>query len=179
MEIYVPSDSKNTNSKQIDFCVPYFFSFMSVVRCITKLPVCRIEGTVVHGFKRGSTLLDCPTANICTDHIQDAIKGFKKGVYYGWASLHGTVYKMVANIGVNPSFGNEHISVEVHLLHEFSQDFYDENLKVLILGSIRTESKFSSLDELKTAIHEDCGIAEKLLDDQEYSSYKSDSFFMG
>lgn len=152
---------------------------MSVVRCITKLPVCRIEGTVVHGYRRGSTLLDCPTANICTDHIQDTIKDFKKGVYYGWASLHGVVYKMVANIGKNPSFGNEHVSVEVHLLHTFSQDFYDENLKVVILGSIRTESKFSSLEELKTAIHEDCGIAEKLLDDEEYSSFKSDSFLLG
>lgn len=133
---------------------------------------------MVHGFKRGSTLLNCPTANICTDHVQNAIKDLKQGVYYGWASLNGAVYKMVANIGKNPSFGNEHISVEVHLLHEFSQDFYDENLKVLILGSIRTESKFSSLEELKTAIHEDCGIAEKLLDDIEYSSFKTDSFLL-
>ena len=149
---------------------------MSVLRCITKLSPCRFEGIIVHGYKRGTTLLDCPTANICTDKIQDVIKGFKMGVYYGWASLHGVVYKMVANIGRNPSFGNEYVSVEVHLLHKFDEDFYDETLKVLILGSIRTESKFSSLEELKKAIHEDCGIAESLLDQAEYAPFETDSF---
>ena len=119
----------------------------------------------MHGYKRGTTLLDCPTANICTDKIQDVIKGFKMGVYYGWASF-----------GRNPSFGNEYVSVEVHLLHKFDEDFYDETLKVLILGSIRTESKFSSLEELKKAIHEDCGIAESLLDQAEYAPFETDSF---
>lgn len=150
---------------------------MSVVRCITPLEPVFIEGHVVHGFKRGSTLLNCPTANVCTDEIQDKIQHFKRGVYFGWASLKGIVYKMIANIGKNPSFGNDEVSVEVHILHQFDEDFYDENLKVLILGSIRTETKFTSLEELKKTIHEDCGIAEELLNNQEYRSFQMNSPF--
>ena len=85
---------------------------------------------------------------------------------------------MVANIGRNPSFDNEEVSVEVHLLHSFDNDFYDEHLKVLVLGSIRTESKFSSLEGLKEAIHEDCRIAEQVLEEEQYSVYRNDSFLL-
>ena len=85
---------------------------------------------------------------------------------------------MVANIGKNPSFGNDLMTVEVHLLHKFNHDFYDEQLKVVILGSIRTENKFNSLNELKVAIHEDCHIAESLLDEKIYSGFKCDAFLL-
>ena len=156
----------------------HFLLFMSIARCITKLDPVRLEGVVVHGFKRGTTLLDCPTANVCPDSIQDKIRGFRMGVYFGWASLRGIVYKMVANIGKNPSFDNGVVSVEVHLLHQFDHDFYDDTLKVLILGSIRTESKFSSLSELKEAIHEDCRIADHLLSEEQYSRYQSDRYLL-
>ena len=167
---------RNTSSETPSF--PLSFIFMSVVRCITKLDPVRLEGVIVHGFKRGSTLLDCPTANVCTKGIQDLICDFKVGVYFGWTSLRGVVYKMVANIGRNPSFDNEEVSVEVHLLHSFDKDFYDEHLKVLVLGSIRTESKFSSLEGLKEAIHEDCRIAEQVLEEEQYSVYRNDSFLL-
>lgn len=150
---------------------------MSVLRCITKIDPIRIEGVVLHGFRRGSSLLDCPTANLAADLLQNKIGHLKLGVYYGWASLHGTVYKMVANIGKNPSFANEYVTVEVHLLHKFEEDFYDETLRVLILGSIRTESRFNSLDQLKTAIHKDCSIAEDLLEQTEYKHFRNDSYF--
>ena len=152
--------------------------FMSVLRCVTKLDPVRLEGAIIHGFKRGTKLLDCPTANVCPEVVQDQIRHFKMGVYFGWTSLKGVIYKMVANIGRNPSFSNEGVSVEVHLLHSFDEDFYDENLKVLIIGSIRTESKFSSVEELKMAIHEDCRSAERLLDEEQYSIYRNDPFLL-
>lgn len=151
---------------------------MSVVRCITRIDPIRIEGVVLHGFRRGSTLLDCPTANLSADLLQDKIGNLKLGVYYGWAQLRGIVYKMVANIGKNPSFGNKYVTIEVHLLHKFDEDFYDESIRVLILGSIRTESRFSSLDDLKTAIHQDCGIATDLLDEDIYQNFKEDAYFV-
>lgn len=154
------------------------FPKMSVVRCITRLEPCYIQGVVLHGFRRGTTLLDCPTANLPTENIQNRIQHFKMGVYFGWASLRGEVYKMVANIGKNPSFGNAFMTVEVHLLHTFNHDFYDEELRVVILGSIRTENKFNSLEELKTAIHEDCRIAESLLEEEAYSGFKHDAFLL-
>ena len=94
------------------------------------------------------------------------------GVYFGWAKLKGETFKMIANIGKNPSFGNDKVSVEVHLLHQFEEDFYDENLQVVIVGSIRTETKFASLEELKITIHEDCRIAEELLNEEQYLSFR-------
>ena len=151
---------------------------MNVARCITRLDPCYIRGEVLHGFQRGRTLLDCPTANLPTGDIQNRIRHFKMGVYFGWASLRGDVYKMVANIGKNPSFGNDYVTVEVHLLHKFDYDFYDEELKVVIVGSIRTETKFTSLDDLKTAIHRDCDIAETLLDEADYAAFKRDAFLI-
>ena len=150
---------------------------MSITRCIQRINPIRIEGVVVHGFRRGSTLLNCPTANLASEPLQGEIKHLKLGVYFGWCSLRGIVYKMVANIGKNPSFNNEHVTVEVHLLHHFEEDFYDESLRVLILGSIRTESKFNSLDELKEAIHKDCDIANGLLDEESVAEYQHDSYF--
>lgn len=151
---------------------------MSVVRCITKIDPIRIEGIVIHGFRRGSSLLNCPTANLAADLLQEKINHLKLGVYYGWASLHGKVYKMVANIGKNPSFDNKYVTVEVHLLHTFEEDFYDACLRVILLGSIRTESRFNSLEELKVAIHKDCDIAQDLLDDSDYSCYQNDSYLL-
>ena len=49
---------------------------------------------------------------------------------------------------------------------------------MLVLGSIRTESKFSSLEGLKEAIHEDCRIAEQVLEEEQYSVYRNDSFLL-
>ena len=152
---------------------------MSIARCIQRIDPIRLEGVVIHGFRRGSTLLNCPTANLAADLLQSKINHLKLGVYFGWCSLRGVVYKMVANIGKNPSFNNEYVTVEVHLLHQFEEDFYDESLRVLILGSIRTESKFNSLEELKEAIHTDCGIANGLLDEKDVAEYQHYSFFKG
>jgi len=47
------------------------------------------------------------SANLPESVIDALPKDLSTGIYYGWASLHGEVYKMVASIGWNPYYKNE------------------------------------------------------------------------
>lgn len=85
---------------------------------------------------------------------------------------------MVASIGWNPYYKNEKKSLEVHLLHKFEDDFYGEELKVIIGGYIRPEKDFSSLDELITEIKNDIAIAESQLEEPVINKLKNDDFLM-
>ncbi|KAJ1505453.1 riboflavin kinase [Coelomomyces lativittatus] len=57
------------------------------------------------------------------------------------------VYPMVMSLGWNPFFKNQKRSAEVHIIHEFEDDFYGEELRVIILGYIREEKNYSTLVE--------------------------------
>ena len=72
-----------------------------------------ISGTVVRGYRRG-TDMGFPTANIQSEKVIP-----KKGVYVIYALIEGSRYEGVLNIGYNPTFGNNELSVEGHLF-EFS-----------------------------------------------------------
>jgi riboflavin kinase/FMN adenylyltransferase len=118
----------------------------------------RVAGTVVHGQDRGGRLLGFPTANV---HLMDELFP-KTGVYCCWAELDGQVHKAVANIGYNPTFGNEVLSVEVHIL-DLDEDLYGRPLKVHFVQRLRGERKFSGLDELKTQIGKDIALGRTIL----------------
>ncbi|XP_011166636.1 riboflavin kinase [Solenopsis invicta] len=137
-----------------------------------------VSGIIIKGFGRGSRALGIPTANLSEPVVSALPKDLNTGIYYGWASLHGTVYKMVASIGWNPYYKNEKKSMEVHLLHKFQDDFYGEELKVIISGYIRPERDFSSLDELVTEIKNDIAIAERQLEEPVVNKLKNDDFLI-
>ncbi|KAL1294767.1 hypothetical protein AAHE18_19G163400 [Arachis hypogaea] len=87
------------------------------------------------------------------------------GVYFGWAGLSSRgVFKMVMNIGWNPYFDNKEKTIEPWILHKFDEDFYGEELRLIIVGYIRPEANFPSLESLIAKIHEDGEIAEKALE---------------
>lgn len=46
-------------------------------------------------------------ANLPESVINALPKELDTGIYYGWASLYGQVYKMVTSIGWNPYYKNE------------------------------------------------------------------------
>lgn len=57
------------------------------------------------------------------------------GIYYGWAKLidgpesnSSEVQRMVASVGTCPFYKNEKPSVEIHLIHQFAEDFYGASL---------------------------------------------------
>ncbi|XP_043475839.1 riboflavin kinase [Leptopilina heterotoma] len=140
------------------------------------LPYCT-TGKVVQGFGRGSKSLGIPTANLPEDVVDALPKEFGTGIYYGWALLEKSIYKMVMSIGWNPFYKNEKKSMEVHLIHEFPSDFYGETIKIIITGYIRPEKDFTSVDNLIKEIQNDIEIAKKKLDEPKMCEYKSHSFF--
>jgi FAD synthase len=99
------------------------------------------------------------------------------GVYIGWAGLanHG-VYKMVMNIGWSPYFNNAEKTVEPWLLHDFAENFYGVELRLVVVGYIRPEANFVSLEALVERIHEDGRIAKAALDMTPYSQYAEDPY---
>lgn len=136
-----------------------------------------IGGPVIKGFGRGSKILGIPTANLSADDLSSTIAQQPCGVYMGWAGLSTRgIYKMVMNIGWNPYFGNTKKTIEPWLLHEFEEDFYGEELRLVIVGYIRPEANFPSLEALIEKIHEDRRIAEEALDRLPYSQYSNEPF---
>ncbi|VDN29395.1 unnamed protein product [Cylicostephanus goldi] len=123
-----------------------------------------LRGRVVTGFGRGGKQLGCPTANIEEAVVETLPAEFPCGVFYGLARIEGEqVDKMVMSIGWNPHYKNEKKTLEVHLLRQFENDFYDSMMDVLILGFIRPMTAFNSLDELKAAISSDITLAKEEL----------------
>ena len=109
-----------------------------------------VSGVVEHGNAIGATL-GFPTANI---RLNSAKQLPASGVYSVVAQVNGVEYKALANIGTNPTVGNDHLSLEVHLL-DFQGNLYDQPLTISFLSFLREEKKFASLDELKKQITED------------------------
>ena len=64
----------------------------------------------------------------------------------------------------NPFFKNERKTVEPHLLHVFPADFYGAELRLCVVGYLRPEASFPSLDALIAAIHGDIDAARSSLD---------------
>ncbi|XP_062107305.1 bifunctional riboflavin kinase/FMN phosphatase isoform X2 [Humulus lupulus] len=144
-----------------------------------------IGGPVIKGFGRGSKVLGIPTvrfhifsANLSTDGYSALLSEHPAGVYFGWAGLsaRGMVFKMVMSLGWNPYFNNTEKTIEPWLLHDFDEDFYGEDLRLVIVGYIRPEANFSTLDNLIAKIHEDRRIAERALDLPLYSKFKDDPY---
>ncbi|VDN26445.1 unnamed protein product [Gongylonema pulchrum] len=136
------------------------------------------HGTVVNGFGRGGRQLGCPTANLDDSAISRLPSDFPTGVFYGFANINcGEVYGMVTSIGWNLHFKNERKTIEVHLLHDFEQDFYGAELRAIALGFLRPMSSFNSLDELKAAIGNDIEAARNLLSGPKMVPYKKSDFF--
>ena len=109
-----------------------------------------ISGVVEHGNAIGATL-GFPTANIrLSSHKQLPVSG----VYAVSANVDGVEYKALANIGTNPTVGNDYLSLEVHL-RDFQGDLYGKQLTIAFCSFLREERKFGSLEELQQQIAED------------------------
>lgn len=136
-------------------------------------------GEVVRGFGRGSKQLGIPTANFPNEVVENLPAEIGTGTYFGLAAVeNGPVYKMVMSIGWNPYFNNTHKSMETHIMHEFEEDFYGKTLRVAILGYLRPEMNFDSLEALINQIHDDIKQADKLLNQPDYQEYRNHSFFV-
>lgn len=137
-----------------------------------------VKGIVVKGFGRGSKQLGIPTANFPIEVVKQLPECIKTGIYFGFATVDKSeVFKMVMSIGWNPYFQNTQKSMEIHIIHQFDEDFYGLEMKACILGFMRPEKSFDSLDALILAIHNDIEEAKRKLGEPEFEKYKMDVFF--
>ena len=136
------------------------------------------SGTVVNGFGRGSTQIGMPTANYPDEVIEKLPSSFDQGVYYGWAQVNnGPVYKMVMSIGTNPYYNNEKKTMETYIMNKFESSFYGQELRVVVVGYLRSMRSFETLAKLVEAIKKDVEQADILLDRIENQMFKNDAYF--
>ncbi len=116
-----------------------------------------VSGTVVAGDGRGRTI-GFPTANL--GGIETMVPG--RGVYAVTASVDGTHFHGVANVGVRPTFGGNEETVEVHLF-DTDLDLYGQSMRMWFRSHLRDEMKFAGVEELVAQIQRDCEAARREL----------------
>jgi riboflavin kinase/FMN adenylyltransferase len=118
----------------------------------------QLNGIVGHGAARGAKI-GFPTANL--EQVQTALPG--PGVYVGRAWItgprsgdrsQGSVFPAAVNVGPNPTFGEQAVKIEVHLI-DFSGDLYGQPLKVDFLDRLRDVQPFPSVDALIAQLRRD------------------------
>lgn len=112
-------------------------------------PFC-IEGTVLSGLQNGRKM-GIPTANVQYD-AQMVLPG--NGVYAGITETDGRRLQSVVNVGMNPTFGAEVVTIESHIL-DFNEDLYGKQIRVFFEQRLRGDIKFNSMEALKAQIMRD------------------------
>jgi len=119
----------------------------------------RLKGHIVSGHKIGRKL-GFPTANMRVNEPFKVTPG--AGVYAVWGYFNGKRYKGMLSIGNRPTFNDENISIEVHLLH-FSATIYQEEIEVEFIRFLRENRKFDDIDVLKKQLEDDREQVDKIL----------------
>jgi len=114
-------------------------------------------GKVIWGADRGKKL-GFPTANL------EVLNGLypKTGVYAVEVIMGDKTYPGVADVGYNPTFGQNPLSVEVHIL-DFARDIYGEEIQLIFHERIRDEKTFENPESLAEQIRRDIDAAKKIL----------------
>ncbi len=109
----------------------------------------RLQGTVGVGQRRGQTL-GFPTANLTA--VTTLIPG--DGVYAVLAHIKDKAWPAAANVGPNPTFGEQERKVEVHLLG-YEGDLYGQSLAIDFVQRLRDTKPFGSVAELTAQLRID------------------------
>ncbi|PWN90654.1 riboflavin kinase, partial [Acaromyces ingoldii] len=86
------------------------------------------------------------------------------------------VFPMVMSVGWNPYYQNTSKTAEVHIMHQFPRDFYGLETRVVVLGYIRPEYNYVSVESLKDDIETDKRVAINSLARPHYQDYGTDPF---
>lgn len=119
-----------------------------------------IRGPVVHGHHTGKAI-GFPTANLNTAKGQ--IPG--TGVYAARVLHREKQYQGVVNVGFNPTFNRDRLSVEVHIF-DFQDKIYGQEIEVIFVDRIRSEKTFQSAGQLVEQIKKDIQTAKEILGNQ-------------
>jgi riboflavin kinase/FMN adenylyltransferase len=118
----------------------------------------RLHGTVGTGQRRGQKL-GFPTANL--EQARTLIPG--DGVYAVRVAYEGKLWAAAANIGPNPTFGENARKVEVHLI-DFNGDLYGQALAVDFIERLRDTRPFAGVGELVEQLRHDIEQARQIVD---------------
>lgn len=119
----------------------------------------RLTGKVVAGHQLGRTM-GIPTANIA---VPAGVALPKYGVYACKALVDGEAYPAVTNIGLRPTVGGHHVTVEPWLL-DYDGDLYGRELTLLFYDYLREERKFQDLDALQAEIRKNADQTRKFFE---------------
>ena len=120
----------------------------------------RLRGMVTHGAGRGAKL-GFPTANLAA--VDTVLPGV--GVYAGRAWIDGQARTAAINVGPNPTFGEQALKLEVHVL-DFAEPLYGQPLEVDFLSRLRDIHPFENVDALLAQLHRDVAAARKLAEER-------------
>jgi len=113
-----------------------------------------LEGTVVHGDRRGRTL-GFPTANLVPD---DELVCPGHGVYAAFANG----VPAAVNVGVRPTFeSGRGVLIESYLI-DHEADLYGQPLRLAFIARLRGEKRFPGADELVAQMELDVEAARRL-----------------
>jgi riboflavin kinase / FMN adenylyltransferase len=116
----------------------------------------RIRGIVTHGAGRGAKI-GFPTANLAgIDTLLPAV-----GVYAGRAWVSGERWPAAINLGTSPTFGDESIRVEIHLIGQ-RESLYGQPMEVDFLARMRDIRPFPSVDALVEQLNADVAEAKRI-----------------
>ena len=119
----------------------------------------KIEGEVIQGHRRGKQL-GYPTANMILNG--DLLPA--PGVYAVRVRLPGVEKSLggMANLGTNPTFGDEGMAFETHIF-DFQSDIYGKKMQVDFLARLRDEVRFPSVNALIGQLKQDEADSRELL----------------
>lgn len=118
-----------------------------------------IPGEVSVG-RRVGTKIGFPTANILPRE-GFALPG--SGVYATKTMIEGQVYGSITNIGNNPTFGCNQVTIETHIF-DYDRKLYGQLIEVFFYRKIRDEIVFSGVDALKEQLKADIEEAKSILE---------------
>jgi riboflavin kinase / FMN adenylyltransferase len=120
----------------------------------------RLHGIVGEGQRRGQKL-GFPTANL--EQMHTLIPG--DGVYAVRIAHQGMKWPGAANLGPNPTFGENARKVEIHLIG-FQGDLYGKPLAVDFIERMRDTRPFKEVADLIEQLRRDIDQARRIADDE-------------
>ncbi|MCM4156380.1 bifunctional riboflavin kinase/FAD synthetase [Gramella sp. AN32] len=120
-----------------------------------------LSGKIVRGKGMGKDL-GFPTANLFLEEDYKLVP--RNGVYVVRAKIGEEMVYGMMNIGTNPTVGGTEKTIETYFFG-IDQDLYSSYLSIEMLTRIRDEKKFSSIEELKTAMKQDQAFSRQFIQD--------------
>ncbi|XLS29574.1 bifunctional riboflavin kinase/FAD synthetase [Flavobacteriaceae bacterium M23B6Z8] len=110
-----------------------------------------LTGIIEHGKGLGRQI-DFPTANLKIKEDYKLIPA--NGVYVVKSMLYDRQVYGMMNIGFNPTVNGSKKTVEINFF-DFDADLYGQEIQVDMLGRLRNEERFDSVDMLKEQLKKD------------------------